>query len=142
MRPSDRRRLNGAAGLAAIVYFALVFAAGFALGTIRVLWIAPRWGELPAVLLEAPIMLFVSWGACGASIRWFDVRGGQAALAMGAAAFALLITAELALSALAFGRSPAEFLRAFATPAGAAGLASQVAFGLFPVLRAGGFRGE
>lgn len=124
-------------GRAALVYFALVFAVGFLLGTIRVLFVAPRWGELAGVMIEAPIMLLVSWLACGASILMFDVRGRRAGLATGALAFALLMAAELALSRLAFGRSPAEYLRALATPAGAVGLASQVAFGLFPLLRSG-----
>jgi hypothetical protein len=132
VRPStSRRRLNGSIGRAAIVYFSLVFAAGFALGTIRVLLIAPLWGELPAILFESPIMLFVSWLACGSSIRVFGVRGRCAGLAMGTAAFALLMTAELALSLVAFGRSSAEYVRAYGTLAGTVGLTSQVAFGSF-----------
>ena len=130
--------MNGAVGRAALAYSGLVFAAGFVLGTIRTLFISPLLGELHAVLLEAPIMLFVSWVACGSSIRRFDVHGRGAGLAMGAVAFALLMTAELALSVLAFGRSPAEYLRALGAPAGAAGLASQVVFGLFPLIRSAG----
>jgi hypothetical protein len=110
------------------------------MGTIRIILIAPLWGELLGVILESPIMLFVSWLACGLSIRVFAVRGRCAGLAMGAAAFALLMTAELVLSLVAFGRSPAGYLRAYRTPAGAVGLASQIAFGLIPLLRSGGFR--
>ena len=125
-----------ALSLAAALYFALVFAAGFVLGTIRVLMIAPRLGELAAVLLETPVMLVLSWLACGAAIRAFAIRGRGPGLVMGAAAFALLMTAEFALSLLVFGRSPDQFVRAFTAPAGALGLASQVAFGLFPVSRA------
>lgn len=86
-------------------------------------------------------MLFVSWLACGSPIRGFGVRGRCAGLAMGTAAFALLMTAELALSLLAFGRSPTEYLRAYGTPAGAVGLMSQVAVGLMRLLRSGGSRG-
>lgn len=127
--------MNGFIGRAAIIYFALVFTAGFVVGTIRVLLIAPLWGELPAVLLESPLMLFVSWLACGSAIRMFDLHGRWAGLAMGAVAFTLLMIAELALSLLAFGRSPAEYLRTYGTPAGAVGLTSQIAFGLIPVLR-------
>ncbi|WP_297297174.1 hypothetical protein [uncultured Methylovirgula sp.] len=129
------RRLN--IGGAAILYVALVFAAGFVFGTIRVLWIAPRWGELRAVLLELPLILLVSWLACGISIRTFGVRGRGAGLAMGAIAFALLMMAEWALARLAFNRSLAEYLRAYATVAGAAGLAGQIVFGLFPAFRSG-----
>jgi hypothetical protein len=129
--------VNGTAGRAALAYFALVFAVGFLLGTIRVLFVAPLSGDLPAVFLEAPIMLLVSWSACGALVRRFAVDGRRAGLTMGGAAFAMLMTAELALSLLVFGRSPAEQLRAYGAPAGAIGLMSQIAFGLFPMLRSG-----
>lgn len=130
--------LTGSIGCAAIVYVALVFAAGFLLGTARVLLIAPRWGELHAVLLELPLMLFLSWLACGLSIRVFGIHGRRAGLAMGATAFALLMAAELAVSMLAFGRSPVEFLGAYGTLTGAIGLAGQIAFGFIPLLRSGG----
>ena len=132
------RGLTGAVGRAALAYFALVFAAGFMLGTVRVLVVAPRWGELPAVLVESPLMLLASWLACGWSVRRFGVRGRRAGLAMGAAAFGLLMAAEFALSWLAFGRSAAEYLRALGEPAGAVGLASQAVFAVLPWVRAGG----
>lgn len=138
MRPADSRRsLSGSVGRAAIVYFALVFVAGFVLGAIRVFQLAPRLGELPAVLIESPVMLCVSWLACGWSMRRFDVRGRRAGLSMGVAAFALLMIAELALALFAFGRSPASYLSSYGAPAGAAGLVSQIAFGLIPLLRSG-----
>jgi hypothetical protein len=130
--------MSGAVGRAALVYFAVVFAAGFALGTLRVLLVAPRWGELPAVVLEAPVMLAISWRACASALRRFAVQGRGEGLAMGATAFALLMTAEAALAVFGFGRSPVQYLQAFTTPAGAVGLASQVAFALFPLLRSRG----
>ena len=45
---------------AGVLYFVLVFAAGFVLGTIRTLWVVPRLGVRTAELLEAPIMFGVS----------------------------------------------------------------------------------
>jgi len=42
------------------MYFALVFGAGFMLGPMRILCIAPRLGERTAELLEAPVMLAIS----------------------------------------------------------------------------------
>ena len=44
---------------AAVVYFALVFGAGFVLGPIRILFIVPRFGVRLAELMEFPVMLVV-----------------------------------------------------------------------------------
>jgi hypothetical protein len=43
-----------------VLYFLLVFAVGFVLGTIRTLWVVPRLGVRTAELMEAPIMFGVS----------------------------------------------------------------------------------
>lgn len=43
---------------------AIVFAAGFGLGTIRVLLLAPYFGELTSVVFEIPLMLLLSSFAC------------------------------------------------------------------------------
>ena len=45
---------------AGALYFALVFGAGFVLGTIRTLWIVPRLGTRMAELMETPIMLVIT----------------------------------------------------------------------------------
>jgi hypothetical protein len=45
---------------AGVLYFALVFGAGFVLGTIRTLWVVPRFGMRVAELMETPIMLVVT----------------------------------------------------------------------------------
>jgi len=127
----------GAAVPAAALYFGLVFAAGFGLGTIRILLIAPRLGEVGAVLLETPIILWVSWAACGFSVRMFKVQGRAAEFVMGAEALVLLMVAELPLSLLVFRRPLARYLQAYATPAGAIGLCGQLVFGLLPLVRAG-----
>lgn len=42
---------------AGLAYWAVVFALGFVLGTIRVLWLAPLVGLIPATALELPVML-------------------------------------------------------------------------------------
>jgi hypothetical protein len=121
---------------AACAYFAIVFVAGFALGTIRVFVLAPILGELGAVLLELPIMLAISWFACRAVIRRFAVPAGwDHRASMGAMAFVLLMLAELGLSLFAFGRPAGAFLVSLTSPSGAIGLSGQIAFGLFPLLQ-------
>jgi hypothetical protein len=45
---------------AGALYFALVFGVGFVLGTIRTLWIVPRFGTRTAELMETPIMFVVT----------------------------------------------------------------------------------
>ncbi len=126
---------------AAWVYAAVVFAVGFVLGSVRVLVSAPRLGDLAATLLELPVMLAVSWAACGAALRRFDIAGRSEAAGMGLCAFALLMAAELILSVFGFGRTLGQHFSAYATAAGAIGLAGQVAFGIMPLVRAPGEKG-
>jgi hypothetical protein len=45
---------------AGVPYFAFVFGVGFVLGTIRTLWVVPRFGARMAELMEAPFMLVVT----------------------------------------------------------------------------------
>ncbi|WP_309603794.1 hypothetical protein [Phenylobacterium sp.] len=121
---------------AGAVYFAIVFAWAFALGVVRVLVVAPRVGEVAAVLVEAPLVLAASWLACRWTVRRLGVGPAVGErLIMGALAFLLLMIAEFALSLLAFGRPARAWLEGFATPAGAIGLAAQIAFGFVPLLQ-------
>lgn len=121
---------------AGALYFAAVFAAGFVLGTLRVLVLEPLMGGPAAVALELPAMLALSWVLAG----WIAARcrvpaAPRARLAMGGAALALLLVAEAALGMVGFGRNLAQHLAHYATPAGALGLAGQAVFGLMPWLR-------
>jgi hypothetical protein len=80
---------------AGVLYFALVFAVGFVLGTIRTLWVVPRVGTRKAELMETPIMLVVTIVAA----RWIILRLGlpstlSARLGMGFIALLLLLVAE------------------------------------------------
>ena len=105
--------------LAGITYFAVVFAVGFALGTIRVLWLAPRFGERLAELAETPLMIAASW----LSARWIvghlaaPVSLGERAV-IGATGLALLLALEfgvvrslrgLTLAEVLGGRDPVAF---------------------------------
>lgn len=120
---------------AAFRYFAIVFALGFALGTIRTLVIAPRVGETAAVLMELPLMLAASWIVAHRLVRRTGLAAGTA-LAMGALAFLLLMFAEAALATTLGNQTLIGwFAGLFLTP-GWIGLAGQVAFGAFPFVAA------
>jgi hypothetical protein len=119
---------------AGALYFAIVFAAGFVLGALRVTVLMPLIGELPAVALELPVILFISWIACRRLIAQFSVPAmAPHRAAMGALAFGLLMLAELALSVLVFDRSGAEYLAGLQSAPGLLGLAGQLVFASMPL---------
>ena len=119
---------------AGIFYFAIVFAAGFVLGALRVTVIVPRIGELLAGALELPVILFVSWLVCRRLIAQFSVPAMIShRAAMGALAFGLLMLAELGLSVLVFDQSVVVYLAGLQSPDGLLGLAGQIIFALIPL---------
>jgi hypothetical protein len=96
---------------AGLLYFALVFGAGFALAPVRLLWAVPRFGTRMAELMEAPIMLVVII----VSARWVVRRLAlpptpPSRLGMGGVALALLLGAELTLVLWLRGLSISEYL--------------------------------
>lgn len=130
--------LNARVGplLAGSVYFALVFAAGFALGVVRVLIISPHFGEFAAVLLELPVILLVSWFACDWIVRTLRLSAEfKDRLLMGGTAFGLLLLAEAGVATLGLGRSFDEHVSHYATLPAQIGLTGQVAFALFPLFQ-------
>lgn len=128
--------VSGRAVGAGLVYFALTFAAGFALGTIRTLAISPRVGELAAVIVECPVMLNLAWIACGWTVRRCHVPAiASERLVMGVVAFATLILAEAGVGIALFGRTVAEHIGSYARPAAQVGLAAQIVYAAFPLMR-------
>lgn len=115
------------------LYFALIFALGFVLGTVRVLWLAPMAGETLAVLAEQPIMLTASWFVA----RWLVTRHRLGAMRdralMGVVALLLLFTVEPLLAVLLFDQTPQAWLTGVVTMPGPIGLAGQILFGLIPL---------
>ena len=80
---------------AGALYFALVFAAGFALGAIRILWVVPRLGVRTAELMEAPIMFGVSILAARWVVRLVGISPLRSRrLAMGCSALGLMLVVE------------------------------------------------
>ena len=120
---------------AAAAYFVTIFAAGFVLGVLRTLVVAPRLGDVAAVVVELPLILACSWVVCGQVLRRWPLAPA-AALAMGGIAFALLMAAEALVSTQLAGRSLAAHWALYAEPAHLLGLAGQGMFAAMPWLRA------
>ena len=130
------RLKSGRPFLAGVAYGAMTFVAGFVLGTCRVLWAAPHWGAVAAVSLELPVILSISWFLCRGCARRFRVapRPGPRLL-MGAAAFGVLMGAEIGLAIGVFGQSLATWWAGNGTAAGLLGLAGQLLFAVFPLMQ-------
>jgi len=119
---------------AGAAYFFMVFALGFVLGTIRVLWLVPMMGEAAAVAAEQPVILTASWLAARWLVQRYDMVRARDRLTMGASAFALLMIAELLLAVSLFGQTPGQWLGGIMTMPGPIGLAGQMMFGLMPLV--------
>jgi pimeloyl-ACP methyl ester carboxylesterase len=121
---------------AAIVYFLLVFAAGFVLGTFRTLILVPIVGDLLAVTIELPVMLIISWFACSWAMPRFAVPNlASDRLTMGISAFLLLMAAEVLVSTTLAGRDLAEHFALSTSLPVIVGLFGQIMFALFPLLQ-------
>lgn len=84
--------------LGGLAYFALVFSAGFILGTIRILLLVRRFGERAAELLETPVMLVVIVFAARWVVHKFGLtRPVLQKLAAGLLALLLMLVMEFGL---------------------------------------------
>lgn len=119
---------------AGVLYFALVFGAGFVLGTIRTLWVVPRVGTRTAELMEAPIMLVVTILVA----RWIVLRLAvpstpSARLAMGGIALILLLVAEFGFMLWLRGISIKAYLATRDPVSGTVYYAMLVVFAIMPL---------
>ena len=118
---------------AGAAYFALVFGAGFLLGSIRVPFLVPRLGERVAELLEAPVMLVVIFFASRHVVRRFALASfAPASLAVGLFALVLLLAAEVLLAIAISGRSVLEYISGRDPVSGSVYLASLVLYAALP----------
>lgn len=121
---------------AGAIYFAVVFAAAFAIGVVRTLWVTPLIGAAGAVMLELPLVLAISWIVSLYVTKKFSVSPEPLPrVVMGCVAFMLLMVAEMALSVLLFGRSIGDYMSSFAAASVQIGLAGQIGFALIPLLQ-------
>lgn len=81
-----------------IVYFLLVFGAGFVLGTVRVLLVVPHLGDRAAELLEMPLMLTATvLAARWINTRFSEPRNSGGRWAIGAIALGFMLAGEMAV---------------------------------------------
>lgn len=120
--------------IAAFAYFLVLFTLGFVLGTIRVIFVVPRVGELVATIAEVPVMLIAAYFACRWAIRRWQASPAIAIrIAMVLWFLALLFVFEALLGAMLFGRSVDEQWTSLGSPAGVVGIAAQIIAALLPL---------
>jgi len=96
---------------AGVLYFAIVFGAGFMLGFIRILWVVPRFGTRMAELMETPIMFVITIVSAWWLVRRLAVPSTLSSrLGMGCIALGLLLVAEFTLVLWLRGLSISEYL--------------------------------
>ena len=93
-----------------LTYFSLVFGVGFVLGTIRVLFIVPRFGERTAELIEAPLMLVVIYFAARFITHRFKATHSVENLYSGLIALFLLLSVEFSVVLALQGQSIREYV--------------------------------
>lgn len=117
---------------AGALYFAVVFAAGFVLGAVRVLWVVPRFGERTAELMEAPIMLGVTVLAAHWTVRYLAIPPTPfKRLGLGFVALGLLLLAEITMVFALRGVSIAEYV---VTRDPVSGVVYLVMLGIFAIM--------
>jgi hypothetical protein len=120
---------------AGALYFAAAFGAGFVLGTIRTLWVVPRLGVRTAELMEAPLMLVVTFLAARWVVRRLRLPPAPGTrLGVGFVALGLLLTAELAVVLRLRGLTIGEYVAGRDPVAGTVYVVMLVVFTLMPFL--------
>ena len=120
---------------AGLAYFILVFAAGFALGVVRVGWVVERFGERSAELAEAPLMMLVVFLAARWVVKRFRLPPAAGPrLGAGFLALALLLACELTVVLTLRGLTLEQYVESRDPLAGAVYVISLLLFGLMPAL--------
>jgi hypothetical protein len=120
--------------IAGAAYFLALFALGFALGTIRTIFLVPRIGQFAATCAEVPVILTAAFFLCHWVIRrWQVPPTADVRWAMALWFLVLLLMFEGLLGATLFARTIAEQWAALATAAGLLGLTAQIIAALLPV---------
>lgn len=119
----------------ALLYFAIVFGAGFALALIRIPLLVPQFGVRIAELIEMPLMLLVIFFAARWIVRRMRAPATRAArLAVGSIALGLLLLTEFTVVLWMQGLSLREAIFNRDPVSGAAYAVSLVVFAVMPLL--------
>jgi len=122
---------------AGILYFAIVFGAGFVLGPIRILWVVPRFGTRMAELMETPIMFVVVILAARWIVRRLALRfRAPCRLGMGSIGLGLMLVAEFTLVLWIRGLSISEYLASRDPVSGTVYYVMLGVFAIMPLLQA------
>jgi hypothetical protein len=117
---------------AGLLYFVIVFGAGFVLGPVRILWIVPRLGTRMAELVETPIMFVVIIVVARWIVRRLSVPSTPfSRFGMGCVALALSLAAEFTLVLWLRGLSMSEYL---ASRDPVSGIVYYVMLGVFAIM--------
>jgi hypothetical protein len=120
---------------AGILYFGLVYAAGFVLGPLRELAVVPLTGRPVAVLVEAPLMIAAMWLSARFVVGRLAIPARTASrTVVGLVGFALLMAAEAALSMVLRGWPLGQWVGHFTTGEGMISLALFLLFAAMPML--------
>ncbi|MBC3767141.1 hypothetical protein [Neptunicella marina] len=118
-----------------ILYFLCVFAAGFVLGTVRVLFVVDFIGERNAELMETPVMMIVCWVVARHLVaKNKNVLNPSGAWLVGIVALLLLLSVEFTVVLTLRGLSLNEYFANRDVIAGAAYLVALVWYALAPVV--------
>ena len=116
---------------AALLYFLMVFGAGFLLGPIRIFLLVPKVGIRAAELIEMPIMLAAMFYAARQTNAKF-LLPPTSRLAIGLIALTLMLTAELTVATTLRGLTIREAFFSRDPVSGGAYYASLILFALLP----------
>jgi hypothetical protein len=118
-----------------VLYFLVVFGAGFVLGPIRIIWLAPRLGERWAELVEMPVMLCVIVAAARWVVRrHLPLSSSMDRLRAGGLALVLMLAAEFSLVLWLRGITLGEYFATRDPVSGAAYYFMLAVFAAMPAL--------
>lgn len=120
---------------AGAAYFALVFGAGFILGSIRVPFLVPRLGERAAELIETPFMfVVVLLSARFITSRFALPTTVSVRVSAGFLALGLLLAAEVVLVVVLQGQSLGQYIASRDPVSGSVYLAMLALFAFMPLI--------